>query len=153
MDIVSKEVRSRMMSRIRGKDTRPEIKVRKLLHAQGFRYRLHVRRLAGSPDIVLPRYRVCIFVHGCFWHRHEGCRYTTIPATRPEFWQLKFRQNVERDARNRERLLRDGWRVVELWECGLSSDNPDLSWLYEFIRASEPTLIEWPIPEGRPASR
>lgn len=149
MDIVSREVRSRMMSCIRGKDTRPEMKVRRLLHAQGFRYRLHAKNLAGSPDIVLPRYRVCIFVHGCFWHRHAGCRYSTAPATRPEFWQQKFRQNVERDARNREQLLKDGWRVIELWECGLRTLTPDLAWLYEFIRASKLPFIEWPIPESR----
>lgn len=149
MDIVGKEVRSRMMSRIRGKDTRPEMLVRRMLHAQGFRYRLHTGHLAGSPDIVLPRYRVCIFVHGCFWHRHEGCRYSTIPATRPEFWQQKFRQNVERDARSREQLLKDDWRVIELWECGLRTPTPDLAWLYEFIRGSELPFIEWPIPEGR----
>jgi len=149
MDIVSREVRSRMMSRIRGKDTRPEMKVRRLLYAQGFRYRLHVGHLAGSPDIVLPRYRVCIFVHGCFWHRHEGCRYSTVPATRPEFWQQKFHQNVDRDARSREQLLKSGWRVIELWECGLRTPAPDLAWLYEFIRGSELPFIAWPIPEGR----
>ncbi len=147
MDIVSREVRSRMMSRIRGKHTQPEMKVRRLLHAQGFRYRLHVRQLAGSPDIVLPRYRVCIFVHGCFWHRHEGCRYSTVPATRPEFWQQKFHQNEARDARSRKQLLKDGWRVIELWECGLRAPAPDLRWLYEFISGSEIPFIAWPIPE------
>lgn len=135
-----------MMSRIRGKDTRPEMKVRRLLHARGFRYRLHVANLAGTPDIVLPRYRVCIFVHGCFWHRHDGCRYSTNPATRPEFWQQKFRQNVERDARNRAQLMKDGWRVIELWECGLRIPDPDLTWLYESIRRPEQPFMEWPTP-------
>lgn len=149
MDIVSREVRSRMMSRIRGKDTRPEMKVRRLLHAWGFRYRLHVASLAGTPDIVLPKHRICIFVHGCFWHRHDGCRYSTSPATRPEFWQQKFHQNVERDARNREQLLKDGWRVIELWECGLRNPAPDLTWLYESIRCPKQPFIEWPIPTGK----
>lgn len=149
MDIVSREVRSRMMSSIRGKDTRPEMKVRRLLHAQGFRYRLHVGHLAGSPDIVLPKYKVCIFVQGCFWHRHEGCRYSTVPATRPEFWQQKFRHNVERDARSREQLLKNGWRVIELWECGLRTPAPDLAWLYEFIRDPKLPFIAWPKPESR----
>lgn len=119
VDVVDKATRSRMMSGIRGKNTNPEIKVRKALHAQGFRYRLHVADLPGRPDIVLPRYRAVVLVHGCFWHRHEGCRYATTPATRADFWSEKFRRNVERDEQA-ERALRDlGWRVATLWECDI----------------------------------
>lgn len=136
MDTVSKEIRSRMMSQIGGKNTRPELKIRKLLHAQGFRFRLHVRALVGQPDIVLAKYKECIFVHGCFWHRHEGCRYATMPATRLEFWGEKFRSNVVRDARNRDHLIAAGWRVFEVWECDLKEANPNLEWLYQAIRQS-----------------
>ncbi|EIU4785286.1 MULTISPECIES: very short patch repair endonuclease [Pseudomonadaceae] len=118
MDIVSKEVRSRMMAGIRGSNTSPEMKVRRLLHRHGFRYRLHQKDLPGKPDLVLSRYRVCIFVHGCFWHRHPGCRYATSPKTRLDFWQRKFDQNVARDTRNKAVLLASGWRVIQLWECG-----------------------------------
>jgi DNA mismatch endonuclease (patch repair protein) len=110
-----------MMAGIRGMDTKPEMLVRRALHAQGFRYRLHDRRLPGSPDIVLPRYRAVIFVHGCFWHRHEECRFSTTPSTRPEFWQHKFNSNVERDRRNVEALTSKGWRVAIVWECALRS--------------------------------
>lgn len=97
MDIVSKEIRSRMISGIKGKNTQPEIMVRKLLHAQGFRYRLHVKSLPGKPDIVLKKYKICIFVHGCFWHRHCQCKYTTTPTTRAEFWSKKLGQTQARD--------------------------------------------------------
>ena len=104
-DIVDPETRSRMMSGIKGKNTRPELALRRALHARGFRYRLHDKRLPGKPDLILPRFRAAIFVHGCFWHRHEGCKYATTPATRPEFWQAKFRENAERDQRNFDALL------------------------------------------------
>lgn len=116
-DIVDPETRSRMMSGIRGKNTRPELALRRALHARGFRYRLHDKRLPGKPDLILPRFRAAIFVHGCFWHRHEGCKYATTPATRPEFWQAKFRENMERDQRNIDALLALGWRVAVVWEC------------------------------------
>ncbi|WP_150779075.1 very short patch repair endonuclease [Pseudomonas fluorescens] len=140
MDTVSKETRSRMMSRIVGKNTRPELKTRKLLHAQGFRFRLHVKALAGQPDIVLAKYKACIFVQGCFWHRHEGCQYATMPTTRVEFWTEKFRHNVLRDARNRELLIAAGWRVFEVWECSLKGAHPNLDWLYQAIRQSRDNL-------------
>jgi DNA mismatch endonuclease (patch repair protein) len=119
MDIVDSVTRSRMMAGIRGKDTRPELGLRRALHARGFRYRLHCERVQGKPDLVLPRYRAVIFVHGCFWHRHEGCRFATIPATRREFWQSKFETNAARDATVRRRLLESGWRVGIVWECAL----------------------------------
>lgn len=116
-DIVDKDTRSRMMSRIRGKDTRPEMILRRALHAKGLRFRLHRKDLPGTPDLVLPRHNAVCFVHGCFWHRHPGCRFATTPATRPDFWQNKFRENVERDRRNIEALRAAGWRVAVIWEC------------------------------------
>lgn len=144
MDIVSKDVRSRMMAGIRSKDTSPELKVRKLLHRLGFRYRLHLRELPGKPDMVLPRHQVCIFVHGCFWHRHPGCKYSTIPKTREDFWHSKFHQNVERDIRNRNELLQRGWRVIEIWECGLRTPKPDIDWLREVILDCNQKYVSWP---------
>jgi DNA mismatch endonuclease, patch repair protein len=124
MDIVTPEVRSRMMGRIRGKDTKAELAVRQLTHGLGLRFRLHVRHLPGRPDMVLPRHRTVIFVHGCFWHRHD-CAFATTPKTRPEFWEAKFRGNVERDQRNRKALIELGWKVLEIWECELN-DEPRL---------------------------
>lgn len=111
--------RSRNMAAIRGRDTTPERRVRSLLHQLGYRFRLHRRDLPGSPDIVLPKHHTVVFVHGCFWHRHPGCRYTTTPRTRTAFWQAKFRQNVERDARQISELRAAGWSVVVVWECEL----------------------------------
>lgn len=116
-DVLSPEQRRRNMSRIRGRDTGPERIVRSMLHRMGYRFRLHRRDLPGRPDIVLPRLRSVIFVHGCFWHRHKGCRYATTPKTRAEFWQKKFEENVERDRRNVAALRKEGWRVLCVWEC------------------------------------
>ena len=118
-DIVDRQTRSRMMAGIRGSNTKPELSLRRALHARGLRYRLHDRRLSGTPDVVFPRFQAVCFVHGCFWHRHAGCRYTTTPATRPAFWQAKFDANVTRDQRNRRELLAAGWRVAIVWECAL----------------------------------
>lgn len=111
--------RSRNMAAIHGRDTTPERRVRSLLHQLGYRFRLHRRDLPGSPDIVLPKHHTVVFVHGCFWHRHPGCRYTTTPRTRAAFWQSKFRQNVERDARQISELRAAGWSVMVVWECEL----------------------------------
>ena len=116
-DVVSRETRSRMMSGIRGKNTKPEHVVRKALFAAGFRFRLHRRDLPGVPDIVLPGCRVAIFVHGCFWHCHRNCLYAKIPATRPDFWREKLEGNAFRDRRNVAALLALGWRVLVVWEC------------------------------------
>lgn len=121
-DIVSPEKRSLMMSGIRGKNTKPELLLRKLLFRNGFRYRLHQKDLPGKPDIVLSKWNTAIFVHGCFWHRHSGCRLATTPSTRPEFWKAKFDGNVERDQRNQTSLLEAGWRMAVVWECGLRKD-------------------------------
>ena len=121
-DIVDSQTRSRMMSGIRGKDTKPELALRRSLHALGFRYRLHAKGVPGKPDIVMPKYQAVVFVHGCFWHRHEGCRYATVPSTRPEFWSAKFDANVARDAVVRSVLLAAGRRVATVWECALRTE-------------------------------
>ncbi|MBX5128513.1 DNA mismatch endonuclease Vsr [Rhizobium lentis] len=125
MDIVTREQRSRMMSGIRGKNTRPELAVRKAAHALGYRFRLHRKDLPGSPDLVFPRKNTVVFVHGCYWHRHEGCRYCYIPKSNVEFWATKFKKNIARDQRVREELEQRGWRVVTLWECE-AADEEDL---------------------------
>lgn len=117
-DNVSPEVRSRMMAGIRGKDTKPELMIRKGLHAAGFRFRLHSRDVPGHPDLVLPKYRAVIFVNGCFWHGHD-CHLFRMPATRQEFWQAKIRRNIERDAEVRKELSALGWRCLTVWECAL----------------------------------
>lgn len=122
MDVHSPVQRSFNMSRIRGKDTDPEMAVRRWLWANGYRYRLHRKDLPGQPDIVLPKYRAVILVHGCFWHRH-GCKYTTWPATRREFWNLKFEENIDRDKRNQKQLIDAGWRALVLWECEIRNWN------------------------------
>ena len=139
MDIVSKEIRSRMMSGIKGKNTQPEIMVCKLLHAQGFRYRLHVKSLPGKPDIVLKKYKICIFVHGCFWHRHCQCKYTTTPTTRAEFWSKKFGQTQARDKKNFQILTSEGWRVIEIWECWLKKGTFDSQSLFCTIKTPHET--------------
>jgi len=136
MDIVDSATRSRMMSGIRGRDTRPEMTVRKFLHARGYRFRLHRKDLPGRPDIVLPRFRTCIFIHGCFWHHHEGCRFAVLPKTRADFWAQKLRGNVERDRRAQEELARTGWRVLIIWECELKTPEVALAALVEQLEAS-----------------
>ena len=111
------EQRSRNMSAIKSKNTKPEIKVRKVLHSMGYRFRLHSKDLPGSPDIVLPKYKTVIFVHGCFWHRHENCKYASTPKTRKEFWNKKFTENKKRDLEIQEKIKILDWRSVVIWEC------------------------------------
>ncbi|MEJ7683743.1 MAG: DNA mismatch endonuclease Vsr [Segetibacter sp.] len=118
-DVHDKETRSYNMSRIKGKDTKPEILVRKFLHANGFRYRLHAKNLPGKPDIVLPKYKTVIFVHGCFWHGHEACKYFVVPKTRTEWWLNKINGNVENDKKAFKILKELGWKIIEVWECDL----------------------------------
>lgn len=120
-DVLTKEQRHLNMSHIRGRDTKPEEIVRKYLFSKGYRYRKNDSRYPGKPDIVLPKYHTAIFVHGCFWHRHPGCRYATMPSTNREFWQKKFNQNVARDKKVQEQLKRDGWNVIVVWECEISN--------------------------------
>lgn len=117
VDRLTPDARSRLMASIRGKDTKPEMAVRRLLHAMGYRFRLHRRDLPGTPDIVLPGRRAVIFVHGCFWHRHEGCKLAAVPATRREFWEAKITGNKARDRRAVAQLRRERWRVAVVWEC------------------------------------
>ena len=121
-DRISAEHRSWNMSRIRGKDTKPEIVLRSLMHRAGFRYRLHDKRLPGKPDLVLPKHKTAIFVNGCYWHRHHGCPKATTPKTNAAFWTKKFEETVERDARKKTELIESGWRVVTVWECELETN-------------------------------
>jgi DNA mismatch endonuclease, patch repair protein len=120
-DQLTKERRSWNMSRIRSKDTKPEKAVRSLLHGMGYRFRLHRKNLPGKPDIVMPKYRRIIFVHGCYWHRHPGCKFAYSPKSRVKFWTQKFRENVERDKINQQTLRELGWRVTIIWECEVNN--------------------------------
>lgn len=124
-DVHSPEVRSFNMSRIKGKNTKPEMYVRKLLFSNGFRYRLHSVNLPGKPDIVLPRYKTVIFVNGCFWHGHEGCRYFVVPKTKTEWWLNKIERTRQLDLENIGKLKSDGWNVISIYECELKKINID----------------------------
>lgn len=122
VDKVSKEVRSYNMSRIRSKDTKPEILVRSYLFSKGLRFRKNDKRYPGSPDIVLPKYKAIVFVHGCFWHLHDGCKYAVMPKSNVEFWEKKLYGNKERDVRNQKELEVLGWKVITVWECELKKE-------------------------------
>lgn len=141
-DVVGPVVRSRMMSGIRGKHTKPEMLVRRALVAAGYRFRLHRRDLPGAPDVVLPRRKVAIFAHGCFWHMHAGCRNAKLPSTRPDFWRDKLECNVARDERAIDELRAEGWRVLIVWECA-TRDADTLAHLSgeltNWIESDEPT--------------
>lgn len=137
MDRLSKERRGWNMSRIRGKDTSPEKTVRSFIHRLGYRFRLHRRDLPGQPDIVLPRLRAVIFVHGCYWHRHKGCKYAYTPKTRIEFWQRKFDDNVERDKQVLKSLRKRGWRILLAWECQISNKKTLAGRVTRFLAESE----------------
>lgn len=119
MDSVSPGKRSWVMAQVKGRDTKPEKAVSSLLHGMGYRFRLQRKDLPGKPDIVLSKYRTVIFVHGCFWHRHKGCKRATTPVDHAEYWNDKFEKNIERDARNKAELENLGWRVMTIWECEL----------------------------------
>lgn len=121
-DVHSKEVRSFNMSQIKGKDTKPEIVVRKFLFSKGLGFRLHNKKLSGRPDIVLPKYKSAIFVQGCFWHGHKGCRKFVIPKTRTDFWMNKINTNISNDRKNEAILEKDGWKVITVWECELKNE-------------------------------
>ena len=122
MDVHDRQTRSYNMSQIKAKNTKPEEIVRKFLFSQGFRYRKNDKRLPGTPDIVLPKYKTVIFVNGCFWHAHEGCKYASKPKSNVEFWEAKFARNKARDKRVKEQLESEGWHVVVIWECELKKD-------------------------------
>lgn len=125
MDKLTEEQRHHCMSAIKGKNTKPEILVRKFLFARGFRYRLNHPRLPGHPDIVLRKYKTCIFVNGCFWHKHEGCKYFVVPKTRTEFWLNKINRNQERDKEVKKQLAKMGWHSITIWECELKPSKKD----------------------------
>ncbi len=141
-DVVKPEVRSRMMSGIRGKDTQPELVLRKGLFHRGVRFRLHVASLPGKPDIVIGRFRVAVLVQGCFWHSHQGCRYFKVPGSNRPFWEDKLGQNKVRDARNFTSLQTAGWRVAVVWECAIRADPAAVTEaVYQFLR-SESAYME-----------
>lgn len=140
-DIVDKQTRSQMMAGIKGKDTKPELTLRRALHARGFRFRLHAKNVPGRPDLVFPKHRAVVFVHGCFWHRHANCRYATTPLTRTEFWQEKFESNVARDNAVVATLFGSGWRVGTVWECALRK--PDT------IQAAATSMSFWLLSDER----
>ena len=145
-DKLTSSQRSHCMSRIRGKNTKPEILVRKRLHARGFRFRLHNKKLPGSPDIVLPKYGVAIMVNGCFWHGHKGCRYATKPKTNIEFWETKIARNLHRDEVTNAHLEALGWHVITVWECelrGKSQATSRLDTLAEEIREAGTSRLEY----------
>lgn len=126
VDVVDKQTRSRMMSGIRGKNTKPEITIRSLLHRSGFRFRLHDTKLLGKPDIILKRYNAIIFVHGCFWHKHD-CHLFKWPKTRPEFWREKILRNVENDKKALSEIQNQGWRICIIWECSIKGAKKDIT--------------------------
>lgn len=134
MDSVSKKRRSEIMARVRGKNTRPEIIVRSVLHRMGFRFRLHRSGLPGRPDMVLPKWKVAVFVHGCFWHRHEGCPNTRTPKSRVKFWTSKFQGNVTRDTETEQKLREHSWRVLVIWECEIKDLKALTGKIESFIR-------------------
>ena len=136
-DVHTPEQRSYNMSRIHGKNTKPEELVRKYLFSQGFRYRKNDAKLPGKPDIVLPKYKTVIFVNGCFWHGHEGCRYFVWPKNNAEFWKEKITRNIRRDKNNHQLLVEQGWRVIDIWECELKKDMADntLERLVQMLRS------------------
>ena len=143
VDSLTKEKRSWNMSRIPGKNTKPELMVRSLLHCNGYRFRLHKKKLHGKPDIVLPKFKTVIFVHGCFWHRHKGCSDATTPKTRTEFWNNKFEENIKRDKKNTQALQDAGWRVVIVWECETSNPDSLFKRLKKEIYTSSSSGFNW----------
>ena len=150
VDVVDPETRSKMMSGIRGKNTKPEILIRRALHAGGFRFRLHRKDLPGSPDIVLPKYRAVILINGCFWHGHQ-CRLFKWPKTRPEFWRNKIEGNIRRDQQKLSELKRLGWRVCLLWECEIKGANEErldrvIESISKWLKGEESSLF---IPDSR----
>lgn len=149
VDVLTGEQRARCMSRIKGRDTKPEMVLRSFLHAEGLRYRLHRKDLPGKPDLVFKQYGCVIFVHGCFWHRHVGCQFTTTPSSNKEFWSEKLSKNAERDKRQIADLIQAGWRVIVVWECGLRNASKMPTWLVDEIRTGQKMFFEWPA-TGKP---
>ena len=142
-DVHTREIRSYNMSKIKGKNTKPEMMVRKYLFAKGLRYRLHDKKLPGKPDMILPKFKTVIFIHGCFWHGHQNCRYYVIPKTRTEWWSDKISRNREKDISNKTQLKNTGYNVIEIWECDLKTFKRDitLQGLFEKIIADAGILL------------
>lgn len=138
VDHISPERRSWLMSRVRGKNTTPEMRVRRAAHAMGLRFRLHPKNLPGKPDLILPKFRTAIFVHGCFWHRHASCKKASIPKTRREEWLHKFEKNVARDRQNESDLRQLGWHVITIWECETRDANSIAAELEQIRRGNKP---------------
>lgn len=134
VDVFTKEDRSKIMARVRAKDTAPELKVRRLLHALGYRYVLHAKNLSGRPDVVFTRRRMAIFIHGCFWHQHPGCKAAARPASNVEYWRQKLTRNVARDISTREVLGAAGWRVLVIWECEINGKGKEEALTRNLIR-------------------
>ncbi|WP_459720892.1 very short patch repair endonuclease [Sideroxyarcus sp. TK5] len=139
MDKLSPTERSRVMSAVRGKDTTPELIVRRLLHSMGFRFRLHRKDLPGKPDIVLPKYHACIFVHGCFWHQHPRCKRASRPTSHTVFWNAKLQGNADRDKKNYRALKRLGWRVMVIWECQTKNPRTLQDKIFHFLEEQSGT--------------
>ena len=137
MDRHTPEQRHRNMSAVKGKDTKPEILVRKWLHAAGYRFRLHVKDLPGKPDIVLPKYKTVIFVNGCFWHQHSGCSHAKLPETNKQFWEDKLRKNIHRDEQNYKKLRDLGWNVQIMWECEIKKSKYILNETYNASNSNQ----------------
>lgn len=144
-DVMTPEQRSRCMAAIKGKDTKPEMIVRKYLFSRGLRFRVQVRKLPGNPDIVLSKYKTVIFVNGCFWHGHEGCKYYRLPKSNVEFWEQKIKNNIARDVRNENELKSLGWRVIRVWECEIrkaARREAYLQNLYDTITRPQPNVYD-----------
>ena len=150
MDTLTPEERSRLMAKIKGKNTKPELAVRSLLHRAGYRFSLHRKELPGKPDIVLRKYKTVVFVHGCFWHRHKNCKIASMPKSNTAFWQAKFDRNVSNDRKHRRALEELGWNVLVVWECELKKDPAKvLAKLRESLAVQVPgKTIRYPVPEG-----
>ncbi|HEO1831601.1 TPA: very short patch repair endonuclease [Acinetobacter baumannii] len=133
IDIVDTSTRSRIMASIKGRDTKPEILIRKLLHKRGFRFRLHVKELPGKPDVVLKKYKAVIFINGCFWHGHKDCHLFKLPATRTDFWEEKINKNQLNDTKTIKLLLDNDWRVCVVWECSVRGAKKDLNMVINSI--------------------
>jgi len=150
VDTLTKEHRSWVMGRVRGKNTKPEIMVRSILHRMGYRFRINRRDLPGNPDIVLPKYKTCVFVHGCFWHRHKGCGEARMPKTRKRYWREKFEGNIARDKRNVRKLRKNGWSVLTVWSCQVKKNPLKVArHLERHLRGGKGQKTEYSIPSGR----
>ncbi|VGO21057.1 very short patch repair endonuclease [Pontiella sulfatireligans] len=154
MDTFTPEQRSRVMSRIRGKNTKPELIVRSLLHRAGYRFSLHRKDLPGKPDIVLRKYNTVVFVHGCFWHRHQNCKTASMPKSNVEYWQAKFERNVSNDRKHIRELKKMGWNVIVVWECELKQPEKVLAKLEKSLTAAyaklSPKVVVYPTTESAP---